>query len=674
MELDEILKLNNIDEIFNEAEKKNIDKNLLFKNENFKEIIYQKFKNEGISYSVMRNLVSKFGEKTCLENLDIDRVMESGSSNEIFFTTLLENGDSTLIDKVINDEKYMNYFFKNLDKNYSAISFCDSKKVMELVDKVNLLDNDIPNVKMLSIGLSDEQKIKVLQGDYKREIVLSTIDNSSNELVQDYISNNPKALYMYKEIGVMKLANRGISFPSDIIKQKEFFEQIEDNDIINFRRNINRVNRNSYHPVLNNKIKKYEENILNDFNPESELFNCYDLNNLENLEKCLSEKDTYLMDYKAKTEINSYLRAKKNFDEKRDYYNNGIKQKLNLNIDVDKLNDIDIDSITDDEKVKEILNLVKEDMNSEREYFTNTRNDITSNLKEISSQKFGDIFVDFKFEDTKKNVKINSKEMLRYNNSLDENEKVLNDNKQELYNTICNLDKLNGKQKYELYQSLKDKNMAAELYKDFSTLKRKSYEEINKSLYKTDLNLDNLSLNDSNINDTEVHRLKGDPFYMLVRVLDTPIHEDTMNPQSCYSLISGTNTKTFHEEYAEYIYGYDNLDIDNIENVFESDSYTFSSDKNITTRPNRIMTKEEITESSESYSEINIKNKENGKKEGRKYKEKMPSYVVSMDNPTKEQIEESKRLGIPLVVIERERYKNKKIDDIEYEEYDHDIN
>lgn len=52
----------------------------------------------------------------------------------------------------------------------------------------------------------------------------------------------------------------------------------------------------------------------------------------------------------------------------------------------------------------------------------------------------------------------------------------------------------------------------------------------------------------------------------------------------------------------------------------------------------------------------------------------MPSYVVSMDNPTKEQIEESKRLGIPLVVVERERYKNKKIDDIEYEEYDHDIN
>ena len=51
-----------------------------------------------------------------------------------------------------------------------------------------------------------------------------------------------------------------------------------------------------------------------------------------------------------------------------------------------------------------------------------------------------------------------------------------------------------------------------------------------------------------------------------------------------------------------------------------------------------------------------------------------PSYIVAMDKYTKEQIEESKRLGVPIVVIERERYKNKKINDIEYEEYDHDIN
>ena len=86
------------------------------------------------------------------------------------------------------------------------------------------------------------------------------------------------------------------------------------------------------------------------------------------------------------------------------------------------------------------------------------------------------------------------------------------------------------------------------------------------------------------------------------------------------------------------------------------------------------MTPEEIAESSDSYSEINIKNKKSDRQTSRKYDEMKPSYIVAMDNMTKEQIEESKRLNIPIVVIERERYKTKRIDDIEYEEYDNNIN
>ena len=158
---------------------------------------------------------------------------------------------------------------------------------------------------------------------------------------------------------------------------------------------------------------------------------------------------------------------------------------------------------------------------------------------------------------------------------------------------------------------------------------------------------------------------------MHVRSLDRPMKETTLNAHSCYSLISGTNPKTYNDE--AYIYGYDSIDPNMIENVFESDSYTIS-DSNITTRPNRIMTKEEITESSSSYSEINIKNKKIEGIPKELYEEKKPSYMVCMDELKKEQLEESKRLGIPIVVIDRERYQNKKIDQVEYEEYDMDIN
>lgn len=672
MELIEILKLNNIEDIFKEAKRNNIDKDLIIKNEEFKKIVYNKFKNEGISYNVMRTLVSEIGEKSCLDNLDIDKIMQGGSGNEVFFTTLLENGNSSLIDKVIDDEKYMKYFFSNIHKNYSALSFCDSRKVMELVDKVNSIDKYIPNIKELAIGLNDEDKEKILQGEYKEEIVLSTIDNASDKIVQDYINNNAKALYMYKKIGVLKLADRGISFPSDIIKQKDFFEQIKDTDIINFRRNINWVNRKSYSSSLNNKIKKYEEDILKDFNPETEMFNIYNLDNIDKLEESLSKEDSYLVDYDAKKNISNYLSAKKNLDDRKKYFQQGIREKLNLNINIDQINEIDIDDITDDDKVKEVLDRIKQEINSQNKMFLNIKEDVISNLKNISNVKFGDMLIDFKFEDTKNNVSINTNEMTRYNSTL--KDKVLNKEKEELYTKVKNIDALTGKQKYELYMNIENEDMVSELYKDFSALKKKSYEEIKKSLYKTENGVENLSLEDSNLNDMEVHRLKGNPFYMLVRALNSPIHEETMNAQSCYSLISSSNTNIINHNSSEYIYGYDDIDIDMIENVFESDSYTFSSGNDITNRPNRIMTKEEIVESSEIYSEINIKNKENDKKTGRKYKEMMPSYVVSMDNPTKEQIEESKRLGVPLVVIEREIYKTKTRAPIEELKYDPEIN
>lgn len=675
MNLDEILDSKSVNEILQLAQDNKINAEELITNDKFKEKVYNEFEKNGISYDVMRPLISLVGEEKCIDNLDIDRISSSASSTmERYFTTLLENGNSTLIDKVINEKEYRDYFFKNLDKNYSIVGQCDSKKIMELVDKVNSLDEDIPNISNLTIGLDDEDKKKILDGDYKKELFLSTINESNDDIVQDYINNNPKALYMYKEIGITKLAERGISFPSDIVKQKDFFEQLKDSDIVRFRKNINTINRNNYNPVLNNRVNKYEEEILNNFNPDKEIFNDYDLDNIDRLEELLKEEDSFIMDYSARREISSYLRLKKGYDSKANYYNEGLKTKLNLNFDVEQLIDMDIDNITDDEKTKEILNRVKEDIIKEKEVFLDEKNNAESNLKEISSSKFGEIFVDYKFQDTKKNVKINTREMLRYNKQLPEEDKGLDKEKEKMYSNIANIDALSTKEKYEIYQSMKDKDMTAELYKDFSKLKNKSYEEINKALYKINENSE-LSEKDAMENEAEIYKLNGEPFYMLVRALNSSIHENTNNPHSCYSLISGTNTKTFDEGMAKFLYGYGELDPKMVENVFESDSYTFSSDKNITTRPNRIMTPEEITESSSSYSEINIKNEEVITEDGKKkYKEMKPSYLVTMEEPTKEQIEESKRLGIPIIHVERERYQNKKIDDVEYEEYDHDIN
>lgn len=672
MEVEELLDSKDLRYILKEIEEGRLSKEGILDNSKFKQKLYDEFEKNGISYDVMRSLVKSFGEKSCIDKIDIDKVMTTNKDRlNIFFTTLMENGKDDLINEVINNEKYTKYFFENLDKNYSAISDCRSNKVMELIDKVKDKENDIPNIEFLPIGLEAEDKKKVLDGEYGKKLFLATVYSASNDVLQDYIDNNPRALIRFKEINMLHLVKRGIKIPYDITDKKVFFESLKDADIVNFRRNINLINRNSYSLCLNRRLKQYEKSILNDFNPQKGIFNLYDidflkLKEISDVEKLLeTERDIYLFDPRVRKNFNQYIKLK----QKGEHVKEIINKKYNLNIDINEFENIDIENITDDSKIREDLykmrSIYLEDKNYNEEL-------LRKNFKDISSEKFNELLFDYLFEDTKKNVKINIDEMLRYNSSLDDSKSCLSENEKEVYSKLSNLENLSSNEKFSLYENLKDKNMIGQLYQDFSKLKINSYEDISNSLYKTNEQVQDISLEETVNTGSEVYKLKGKQFYMLVRCLTNPFELLTKRNQSCYSLISGENTNIFGSYERDYVYGYDSLDSKMVLNVFEADSFS-NLGVNFTTKPNRIMTKKEVVESSGCYSEINIKNKLIDREKGL-YEEKRPSYIVSMNNPTKEQIEESKRLNIPIVVIERERYKTKRIDDIEYEEYDNNIN
>ena len=159
----------------------------------------------------MRPLIEYAGDKACIDSLDLEKVKESaGKTTNVFFTTLMENGSSAAIDKIIEDKEYRKCFFENLEYNYSIISSCDSKKVEELLEQVNSSNEELPNISYLVDGLDKEAKKKVLNGEYKKELFLSAANRIDKYGLQDYINNNPKALYEYKEIGIIKLAQKGI--------------------------------------------------------------------------------------------------------------------------------------------------------------------------------------------------------------------------------------------------------------------------------------------------------------------------------------------------------------------------------------------------------------------------------------------------------------------------------
>ena len=75
MELDEIVKSSDLRSILSDMEQEKIDKNQLMKNKGFKDKIYTEFEKNGISYAVFCLKKKNVGEKLCIDNLVINKIM-----------------------------------------------------------------------------------------------------------------------------------------------------------------------------------------------------------------------------------------------------------------------------------------------------------------------------------------------------------------------------------------------------------------------------------------------------------------------------------------------------------------------------------------------------------------------------------------------------------------------
>lgn len=661
----------NIKELLNLASTGQINLNDYISKDEFKQKLYDYIQQNGIEYADFRAIVANVGEEKIIESLDIQNLASQTNGDRVF-TVLLENGNTRILDEITKKEELRDVFISNLDKNYGTISQSYSQYFKKIVDSLNKENSWPKNAAYLVSGLTEKDKRDITMNNYNKEIIVDVLSNAENEVVEDYLKFNPKALDTVKEVGIVRLAEKGVQFPPKITSQKEFFESIKASNMKQFRKNINHVYRTSYSPVLEGRIKSYEKNILDSFNKENGVLSLYDLDNPEAVENILQSKDGFIADYDVRKELGIYLTSKTNMDSKFSNYQNILRERLNLNIDVNSIDTLEIEGISDDEEITQSLYRLKENVIRMKEELRITREKVEKNLSQISNSKFDEVLPDYLFSDTKNNVEINIDEMLSYDKSLGE-DSVFSKEKTSMYEKIKNISNLSSKDKKELYDSLKDKDMVSELYQDFSNLRKKSYDEINKVLYKSAKG-DNISLNKTEELGVEAQELKGEPFYMLVRVVNNEFKEETNKGFSCYSLISDKNLNVFENGRGTFLYGYDNIDPNLIENVFESDSYTMTGTQNKTDRPNRIMRPKDIVESDSSYSEINIKNIKN-EKDGKSYKEMKPSYIVCMDKePSKELLEEAKRLNIPITMIDRQRYKDAHYKKNEYKEYDSDIN
>ena len=604
-----------VEEICKYIQEHNIDKKSIIENRKFQEKLYKELSETNFSYSCIRIVVEVFGVNNCIENIDLDSLRNLNSSYR-YIVTLSNYCDSKeIINKVASDEKYCDYFLKNIDNCYFLLEKANYDDVRKIIGNVESNKENYKNLNYFYRGIDNESKEKLLKEDLSYDLVKEIISSSNKKIQQSFISNDPRALTMCKDFNVLKMAEDGIQFPTDIMKQDYFFEKLKADNFVDFRRNINRLYRNNYSDIIQRKVDKYRENIINSYDKAKEIFKQYDFQTQDQIDKLYDNNKDYILDSETKFNIVSNLKD---------------KEKLN-------------------------------------QY-----------LKKRTSEKLSEVIIDSLFNDTKNNVSLNINEMLKYNDYLSENKKVLDGDKSDFYSIIKNLDNIPNDKKIEMYENLKEKNVMASFYNDISKLREISYQEISDSLFKTENNIDSFSIEESEKNNIGVYDLSKKSYYLLVRVLSREYHEGTNSSQSSYSLISDKNLSVFENATNSLIYVYDKIDPKRIINVYQGDSYTVDDKNNLTNRVNRIATPKEIVESNSSFSEINIANEKNkdynGTDENYKYKEMKPTGILSIGKITKRQIDECKRLNIPLLDTGKEIEKVQNIRQIEEEQYDIDIN
>ncbi len=388
----------------------------------------------------------------------------------------------------------------------------------------------------------------------------------------------------------------------NVIYEEEFFDRIKGTSLLEFRRNINFIQDINPTLYLENKVNRYYQTLLNKYDTNTCLFDEY-----QELLKIFEQKNYKLF-------------------EQYHHFNYLVNRDMIIKLE-------DYMAYSDGKRMASLY------------------------LLNETSKKISEIVVDGLFKDTIYNVWINMKEIIRYYNNLGKQEKLIHQNRLNLYQKILEIDKMDNLKKIQLYNELIDKKIYLLFYQDWYRVRKHSYKKMKNVLFRPKEKGNLFCYKESLMKQVPIYELDGQDFFMLVSCRNK-YREVSQARRHCYILISAYNMEVFSKK--KFIYGYTDFSIDDIMHVFENDiasSSNFSSNSFTTSFVNRIMTPDEIS-CSKGYSEIQMVNKRvDG--ELKYFFIRKPNYLVVFDEIEERHLMEAMKLNIPIIVIPTSKYKDK---------------
>ena len=544
---------------------------------------------------------------------DLKEFFSNGDSGHIsvFFGANCENDVNATVRYILKDSEMFEYFFKFCD-SYSFYGL-DYDVFKEIILKVQNEGLELSDWLFKEIPLEYQQDI-INEPDVNDDSIIFMLPLFYNSVINDFFMNDSRANYMYDRFDIVSLVKKGIKFSDDILSKKDFFDRLKGDSFVEFRNNINDVEKNNNPIIIEDRLYEYYDELVSSYDVESGLFKEY-RSVLDNPRK------------------------------------NSFSNSFMFNFDV----------------VCKISDYLKQDGNGILYY--DDKDKLVSFLKDETNKKLSEVIIDALFRDNIYNVWINIGEMLRYNAELEDRDKVLDKEKTDFYNMILNFDKISNVDKISLYNRYKKSNFSLMFYEDLRRVKDKAYDKINDKLINPSLHPEYIDKDNTDKYGVEVYDLRDKEYTMLVRTQGN-FREVDHYRRGCYSIISNENTQVFGEfDNTSFLYGYNSFDNDKVLHMFESDSYSSNFKDEGSRFVNRIMTSDELVKSNSGYSEVQLVNLKSDKGKY-KWEAKKPDFIVVFNAIGDRHIKESKRLGIPIVVISKKKLdKDRDVYDIEPDAY-----
>ena len=597
----EILNILDLDDIF-----KIFDYNII--NNFYKELTISDFPNYKNDYN------NGNYEVLCIISKKISDSVNRKKNEYKLFVCLFEKNPDKVMEWILSDNNLFREVMFLSDDMYSifaSLSYDVIVRTIYKLEEINFIKENI-GCNFISCLDSDNQK-KLLDEAFNDDTLIKIISYFRKDVVSYFFEYDRRSIYLYKKIpGIRGLIRSGVKFNREILIRDDFFDLLKETNFTEFRNNINSIERHNDPMIIEKKLNKYYDELIEQYDYNIGMFKEY-INILNNPSILNNFNDTFIFDTNVRMLfINYRLRDKNGY------------------------------TFTDKDK------LIQE-------------------LKEETSKKLSEIIVDALFADNIYNVWLNIKEMLRYNNNLDIEHRVIDSERSSFYEMILNFDNVSSEDKINLFNKLRDKNISTIFYDDLRRIKDYAYDKIKEDMIDLSKYNDKINKEYSAKYGFNVYDLRDCEYTMLVRTLGSRYKEETINTRDCYSIISNENSNVYGD--GSIVYGYYSFDNDNIIHMLEQDSFSSNSydNENVTKYVNRIMTSKEIVNGSSWYSEIDIANSPNGTG---KYKTMRPDFVVSYDKIRDIDVEEAKRLNIPIVVIKKTFLKDK---DRIYSDFDSEI-